>query len=46
MAGIEFVSRNYNDVAGFSENLTSLAPAMYLCLVKADGDTTVKKFKK
>ncbi len=46
MAGMEFVSKSYDDVAGFSENLAALAPAMYLCLVKADGDTTVKKFRK
>lgn len=43
LAGVECLSRRYNDVAFVSENLSRLSPAVYICRVKADNETLISK---
>ena len=46
LSGTECVSRTYTDVNGFNESLSDLSPAMYICRVKADDESSVDKICK
>lgn len=46
LAGVECLRKNYADISAINENLTRLAPAMYICRVNTDQHQTINKIYK